>query len=173
MNERGQTFIHQGDEKAEKPFHYTQCGLDDVYLLSGFTLKETAHGPAFSIKNIEGLHAEIAFALVRDRKTFNAKEVRFMRKQMKLTQEKFGELIGVGDQMVARFEKSESSISTASAMLLRAQYLASTCPGDEQVSELKKLIADVEAHINAIAGSEVPKPIYLRSNKAAEWKVAA
>jgi DNA-binding transcriptional regulator YiaG len=100
MNEHGTAFVHAG-AGAAKPFHYTQCGLDDVWLLNGFTLSDTAYGPAFSIKDMDVLHKAIGLALVRGRKTFGGKDVRFLRRQMQLTQNQLGALIGVGDQMVA------------------------------------------------------------------------
>lgn len=34
----------------KKMFHYTDCGLDNVWLESGFASKETKYGPAFAVQ---------------------------------------------------------------------------------------------------------------------------
>lgn len=174
MNERGKAFIHKGCELAAEPFHYTQCGLDDVFLLSGFTLEDTAYGKAFSIKNMEGLHDAIALWIITERETFSGKEVRFLRKQMDLTQEQLGEMIEVGDQMVARYEKGTSTIPDAPAMLLRMNYLASVLPDNETLKDLKSKIAEIKASIKAHkADAASHKPLYLKTVRGTEWKVAA
>lgn len=170
MSKKGRAFIHGDSEAAVAPFHYTQCGLDDVYLLSGFELSEHDGEPWFSIKNMDGLHKAIALVLVRERATFSGKDVRFLRKQMKLTQEELGELIGVGDQMVARYEKGESNIPPAPAMLLRMRYLASVTDDHETVKELKRMIAEIEETVRA---NKAGKPIVLRAVRGTEWNVAA
>jgi DNA-binding transcriptional regulator YiaG len=170
MNEHGTAFVHAG-AGAAKPFHYTQCGLDDVWLLNGFTLSDTAYGPAFSIKDMDVLHKAIGLALVRGRKTFGGKDVRFLRRQMQLTQNQLGALIGVGDQMVARYEKEESHIPEASAMLLRWRYLTTVLDDDETVRDLKRLLADMEATANAAGPAR--KPLYLKATRGRAWKVAA
>lgn len=174
MNDRGKTFIHKGCELAAEPFHYTQCGVDDVYLLSGFKLEKTAYGETFSIKNMEGLHEAIALWLITERETFSGKEVRFLRKQMKLTQEQLGDMIEIGGQMVARYEKDISTMPDAPAMLLRMNFLASILPDNETLKDLKQKIAEIKSHIKAQkAESARQKPLYLKTVRGTEWKVAA
>ena len=159
MNEDGQAFVRDGSARDKTPFHYTQCGLDNVYLVSGSTLKDTAYGQSFTIRNIEGLHRAIARQLVRGRKTLNAKEIRFLRKQMGHTQDALGTLIGVGVQQVARYEKAETPIPPAQEMLLRGHTILHILPEDESVRELKRAFAEVAA---AMASDDTHEPIYLK-----------
>ena len=44
-----------GPEPTGEPLHYKQCGLDDVYLLNGFT-RETINGEEYvTIEDLDGL----------------------------------------------------------------------------------------------------------------------
>ena len=63
MSERLEFFIH--DRPIERaPFHYTQCGLLDVWLLNGFTINEDdGYGPSFDIEDVEDLIGDLAAAL--------------------------------------------------------------------------------------------------------------
>jgi hypothetical protein len=37
-------------------YHYTRCGLDYVYLLNGYEVRETAHGRGLAIEDGDDLH---------------------------------------------------------------------------------------------------------------------
>lgn len=50
-------------------YHYRQCGLDNVHLLNGFTIKKTKHGVTMSIQDMDGLHQAIGTYLVRKKRT--------------------------------------------------------------------------------------------------------
>ena len=41
-------------------YRYTECGLDNVWLLGGVLRHETAYGPGVLIKDVDGLNAAIA-----------------------------------------------------------------------------------------------------------------
>lgn len=115
--------IHN-DEKAGSPHHYKACGLDDVYLLSGYEVVSTHYGSGVSVKNVDALHRAIGEFLTKHKKVLNGKEVRFLRKQMDLTQSDLGKFLGVSDQQVARYEKGESKkMPGAADAVLRMLYL--------------------------------------------------
>jgi putative transcriptional regulator len=119
---KGRAFSLNRPSSRAKPYHYRACGLDDVYLLSGFTLKETAYGPAISIKDIEGLHNAIASALVTQRAPLSEKEFRFLRKRCDLTQQDLAKRLRVDVQTVARYEKGQTTISGAADFILRLLF---------------------------------------------------
>jgi len=48
----------------ENWLHYTACGLDNVWLANGFTIKETKYGKGVSIDDVDGLHRLLASNLV-------------------------------------------------------------------------------------------------------------
>lgn len=116
-------FRHKGSAERA-PFQYKMCGLDDIYLVSGYDPVETEYGDGVVIHDMDGLHEAIGLHLVRSKKALNAKEVRFLRHQMNLTQANLAGLLGVTDQTVARWEKDETPITGPAQLLLRVFFLA-------------------------------------------------
>ena len=132
---------HNG-EKDKVPLHYTDCGLDDIYLMSGYESVETPYGDGISIKNLDQLHLAIGLNLAKRKKVLSANELRFLRKHMDLTQSDMGKLLGLTSQQVARWEKTESQISGAADFLLRAlfiQHAGGKLNLQKLVSELEQL----------------------------------
>ncbi len=103
----------------QEPFRYLACGLDNVFLTSGYQRKERGGQWVTAIEDADGLHKAIAKHLVLRRKELGGREVRFLRKHLELTQAELGKLFGVTDQTVARYEKGESAFDGAADMLLR------------------------------------------------------
>lgn len=112
-----------GHHEPKEPLHYRMCGLDDVYLTSGYEVTETEYGRGVVIQNVDGLHRAIGDFLARHKKALNGKEVRFLRHEMDLTQAQLSDIMRVTDQTVARWEKGEVAIPGPAEMLLRAVYL--------------------------------------------------
>ena len=112
---------HEGEE-AKAPLHYTACGLDDVYLVSGYEVQQTRYGTGISVKNADELHAAIGEYIVANKKLLSGKEVRFLRHQMDLTQSELARLFGCSAQQVARYEKEESDMPGPAERLLRVLY---------------------------------------------------
>ena len=115
-------FRHIG-EADKKPYHYTECGLDDVYLMSGYEEMQVDDDVAVAVKHVSELHKAIGHALVTAKKVLSGKELRFLRKEMDLTQDEVARLVGVTDQSVARWEKDQTQIPEAVDYLLRFVYL--------------------------------------------------
>ena len=113
---------HRG-EPDRKPLHYTGCGLDNVYLVSGYEITQTPYGEGLIIRNLDQLHRAIGCDLARQKKTLSGRELRFLRAQRDLTQSELGMLIGLGSQQVARWEKGGSEISGPADLLLRALFI--------------------------------------------------
>ena len=47
-----------------KYFHYTACGLDNVWLANGYEVKATRHDEAVAVNDVDGLHQLIANTLI-------------------------------------------------------------------------------------------------------------
>jgi putative transcriptional regulator len=47
-------------------YHYTECGLDNVWLTNGFTKKQTAYGEAVAIAHADALHKLLAEDLINN-----------------------------------------------------------------------------------------------------------
>ena len=113
---------HHG-EKDKTPLHYTDCGLDNVYLVSGYEIENTPYGEGLAIKNLDQLHTAIGYNLSSQKKVLSGKELRFLRKQMNRTQSDLGKFLGLSSQQVARWEKGESEISGSADLLVRALFI--------------------------------------------------
>ena len=97
-------------------YHYTESGLTNVWLANGFTVRKSNYGEGVSIRNVDDLHRAIARALANKPRLTGA-EVRFLRKEMGLSQRGLGELLGVTDQAVALWERKGRLPKTADRLL--------------------------------------------------------
>lgn len=102
-------------------YHYTESGLTNVWLANGYTIRKTKYGEGVSIHAVDGLHRAVAQALANKPRLTGA-EVRFLRKEMGLSQRGLGELLGVTDQAVALWERKGRLPKTADR-LLRLIYI--------------------------------------------------
>lgn len=102
-------------------YHYTECGLRNIWLQSGFAIVETNYGQGVSIHDVEGLHRAIGETLAR-KAWLTGAELRFLRKEMDLSQRALGGLLGTTDQAVAKWEKTGRVSKTADRMV-RLIYL--------------------------------------------------
>jgi DNA-binding transcriptional regulator YiaG len=138
-----------GGKATDKPLHYTQCGLDDVYLVNGFTRELVDDEEYITIQNLDSLWGAIGLHLVTDKKVLAPKEIRFLREHMDLTQAELGELMRVSDQTVARWEKGTTDAFEGPAdFLLRVLFLGSPVaqPEGRQILEktgIMKIIKEI------------------------------
>lgn len=103
-------------------YHYTDSGLSNVHLRGGYTELETEHGQAVSIQNLEGLHRVIGLDIVHNTPALSGEEIRFLRKEMDLTQNSLADIIGVTEDSVRGWEK-RNQISPPADKLIRGLYL--------------------------------------------------
>ena len=97
-------------------YRYTESGLTNVWLANGFTIRKTKHGDGVSIHDMDGLHRALARAL-SNKPRLTGTEVRFLRKEMGLSQRGLGELLGVTDQAVSLWERKGQLPKTADRLL--------------------------------------------------------
>lgn len=153
-------FRIDGREDARNSYHYKACGLDDVYLLNGFTIEETGYGPGVAVQNEKALHQAIGLRLVSDRKALSAREFRFLRKQMGFTQEQLSKRLQVNTQTVARYEKDQTAIPGSTDFVIRFLYAVYLIPEKQRLDVLSDLADDMEAR-----GSASNKAMYFRQTK--------
>lgn len=104
-------------------YHYRTCGLDNVYLVNGFSIKETRYGQAVTIDDMDGLHRTIGRRLALKKKDLAGRELRFLRHELGLSQDRLGRLLGRTSQAVARWEKGQARITDPAQSLIRLLYL--------------------------------------------------
>ncbi|SMF96992.1 DNA-binding transcriptional regulator YiaG, contains XRE-type HTH domain [Methylomagnum ishizawai] len=90
------------------PYHYRECGLDNIWLMNGYEIHETAYGKGVSFDRAEELDAAIAKALTEKPAPLTGKEFRFLRIMLDMSQKTVGELMGKEAQTVALWEKAEA-----------------------------------------------------------------
>ena len=138
MSERTHFFI-EGREFLAEPYHYVESGLDGVVLLNGVSETATDYGPMVHIENINGLHRAIGLHIVEKEEPMSGPEFRFLRKQMGLSQADLAKDLGVTDQTVANYEKGNTRLGPADA-LIRACYLLSVLPAETRVEAVKSVL---------------------------------
>lgn len=130
-------------------YHYDTCGLDNVYLVNGYEVREYDGKPAVGIHNLDGLHKVIGCSLVEMSTVLSGKEFRFLRHEMDLSQKAVGHLFGKEDQTVAKWEKDELPVPQMADVLIRAMFVE-WVGGESEVNALLKLLSDVDREIHHI-----------------------
>ena len=157
-----QAYAVTGKKMASKPYHYTQCGLDDVYLLNGYRRTKTPYGSGVRIEHVEELQETIAEWLCRTKALLNGKEFRFLRKLMDCTQADLSVWLGCDVQTVARWEKG-ADINGSADKLIRILYFGSRSIQID-AAELIKTVAALDTKV-------VERQVFQEDNGA--WKAAA
>ena len=104
-------------------YHYTECGLDNVWLTNGFTKKKTAYGEAVAIMDADGLHKLLAEDLIGKSARLTGKEFRFLRVALKLSQAAVAKMQGVSEQNISLWER-HGKVPKANDNLMRFLYMA-------------------------------------------------
>lgn len=85
--------------------HYKACGLDNVWLANGYTVKKTPYGSGVSVNNADGLHNLLAVDVSKKDGRLTRKEFRFLRTILSLSQKSFADMVGVSEQSVSLWER--------------------------------------------------------------------
>lgn len=111
-----------GAEHPKEPVPYTGCGLDDIWLASGYDLEKIDGEISIKVRDLDGLREAIGRSLVKRNKLLSGKEIRFLRHEMELTQTKLAQLVGSDAQQIARYEKGQSKMPGPVDRLLRMLF---------------------------------------------------
>ena len=145
-----------------QPYQYRNCGLETVYLVNGYTIKDSPYGEAISIHDIDGLHRAIGMYLVRGKKILTGPEARFLRHELDLSQRTLGELLDKSSQAVARWEKGRSKIDGPSDRLLRLLYVQRNSKGTGKIKALLERLAELDSQIEGLVQFENTDGWHLR-----------
>ena len=137
-------------------YRYTECGLDNIYLLNGFEPVSTPRGEGVRIQDVEGLHRAIGLLLVRDKKNLNGKEFRFLRHEMNMTQHDLAAILMVDAQTVARWEKGRTKrpIDGPAQGLLRVMY-EKYVGGDPEIIATLRRLAELDEVTNGAEDQDI------------------
>lgn len=135
-----QNFCMPAKAMKDEVLHYTDCGLDNIYLSNGFE-RETYDGEDYvTIHNLNGLHQAIGLHIVLEKKAPNGTEVRFLRTEMGLSQQDLGAKLGVSDQSVARWEKGQTDIPGTAIFSFKVLYIFSIMSEEDRDAVLEEFI---------------------------------
>mgnify|MGYP000358164378 CR=1 FL=1 len=125
-------------------YHYTECGLSNIYLLNGFVV-ECVDGEEYtSIDDMGGLHKAIAQIIADNSRPLSCDEFKFLRVALNVSQKTLGHRFGVNEQTVARYEKGQTQIPWPTDAALRSLYMEMQ-EQNNPVGYFLELIADAEA----------------------------
>lgn len=129
-------------------YHYTACGLDNIYLKNGYVKTDSPSGTGISIHDMDGLHRVIAKGLAEMVAPLQPKEFRFIRLELDLSQKGLGKLLGKTDQSVAKWEKGEQPIPVLADKAIRDLYMESI--GEGAIAGLLEKLADLDRQIHEL-----------------------
>ena len=152
-------------KKQKQYYHYTECGLDNIYLVNGFKITKTADGTGIFISNIEGLHKVICMILISKKDPLKGKEIKFIRTMLDLSQTRLAHLLGCRYQQILLWEKNKNKISTPSDRLLRITLYTFLDNNHDNGKVFKKIneIADSNA-------ADTNRKIKLKEDKD-QWEI--
>ena len=124
---------------TDKPYRYTECGLNYIYLLDGYQILNSARGRIIRVTNAGKLDRAIALAIVRRQKQLTGQEVRFLRGLLDMTQEALGRTLGVDAKTVATWERGKTKLPSTEDIAIRQIYLELTMHRQKFVETSRKI----------------------------------
>lgn len=100
-------------------YHYQESGLRNVWLRNGFKKTKTPYGDAVAIEDVAGLHKALALRLAMKASKLSGTEIRFLRKEMEMSQATLSHVLSVNVQTLAKWEKGQAKIAAPADKLLR------------------------------------------------------
>lgn len=129
-------------------YHYTECGLDNIYLINGFEITKNNDDEEIFIHDIHGLHRMIGMSLIGKQGSLLGNEIKFIRTTLDFSQSTLAKLLGCTYQTILLWEKNKTPISKTADRLLRIIFFEYLNPQkDKTVYDLINEIADFDAEI--------------------------
>jgi putative transcriptional regulator len=151
----------------KKGYHYKECGLNNVWLVDGYRVRQTPYGESLSIENVDALYLTIARGLVEKSGPLSAKEIRFLRKHLGLSQRNLGALLGVNEETVSNWERTKSAMPPSADRLLRLYWL------EERGRPMEAKVKTVAEFLREHDTSNHSLRLKRATGARAEWKLAA
>jgi DNA-binding transcriptional regulator YiaG len=130
-------------------------------LVSGYEEEEFEGDCYVSVRDADALHRQIAHSLIRQKTDLRGEQVRFLRKEMDLTQSELATLMNVSPQTVARWEKDQTDVPGPVNVLLRLIAL-NHFDGKVNVIEVAQDLQKMDA--------EIDDRMTLRFDKKKGWR---
>lgn len=100
-------------------FHYTACGLSNVYIEGLNEVVDHAGNDTITIPGINLLHRVICEGIICHDSSMNGEELRFLRSEMGKTQAELAAFLHCAPLTVGRWERGEVEIGGSNETLIR------------------------------------------------------
>jgi DNA-binding transcriptional regulator YiaG len=100
-------------------YHYTECGLENVFIEGLEPIMDADGDEVIEITCINMLHAMIAEGIVSHKKGISGSELRFLRSEMGMTQSELANLLHVKKLTVGRWERGETTLEGSAETVIR------------------------------------------------------
>lgn len=139
-----------------KAYHYTESGLDNIYLTNGFEITHLDDGDEeIFIHDLSGLHKAIGLSLIYKHGLLRGKEIKFIRSMLDFSQTSLGKVLGCDYQTILLWEKDKHVISKSADHLLRVFFHSFLNPDqDNLIFKLVNDIATLEATAHQLLHDE-------------------
>ncbi len=117
-------------------------------LRNGFHLKETPHGRAVPIQDVDGLHRTIGLYLVRNKKQLTGAEIRFLRKELDMSQATLAKCLQIGETTVRNWESGRVKATGPRDRMIRVLY-QEYATGNSEIRELVDRLAELNRVLHA------------------------
>lgn len=151
-------------ERDVATYHYTECGLDNVFIEDMNIVEDHNGDETVTIPAIGALHMVICEGIVRLHAKMTGQELRFLRSEMGMTQAKLADIIKVSSLTVSRWEREEHPIDDAAEMLIRIMAVESLG------LDVKLNVEQVSANVSHTPRSE---PIRINGANPAQYELLA
>lgn len=149
------------------PYHYTESGLQNVWLENGYREIDTPYGKGVAIEAVEELHQVIGRSIAQ-RSYLTGSQLRFLRKELGLSQRSLADILGCTDQNVSLWER-RGRMPRAADRLVRLLYLEKV-DGNVKIQHLLDEIANLDQEIKA---DDAPMECLQLKSEGGHWREAA
>jgi len=130
-------------KESQEVYHYTESGLDNVYL-GNICMHRCKCGESFpSIHNIIELNTVIGREIVKKPTSLDGREIVFLRKNVGLNAKTFADYLGIDKSTLSRWENNQQIIAKSNDRFIRLIYATlKGLPGEDIDNLLKEAAKD-------------------------------
>lgn len=152
----------------EKPYHFVECGLPNVYLAGIRYLDCECGERVVEIPALKQLMSLIARHVVLKNEALTGDEIRFLRKRLGQKAADFASKVKLQPETLSRVENGKQSIASRTDMYIRIYY--SFASKDSVLLDAMKEAVDKVLSQRRRAPKKPPKTVVKMEND--EWAVA-
>jgi len=143
-------------------YHYTESGLNNVYL-SNVCVYKCDCGEFFaSIPAVIKLNENIGRSIIKKKSGLTGEEIKYLRKNIGLSAKEFAEYLGVNQSTLSRWENEKQTIDKSNDRVVRMIYANfKQIPLEEQKRIVQDTFRNIDGRINTVP---IHLPIEVLSN---------